>query len=76
MHFLYLMKKGPYFHKLGPLLLPKVFVTLGKGLTRYLVGENKKSLSLHHGKFNVRIFGKLHAAFEYTIPFYSSKSRK
>ena len=30
MHFLYLMKKGPYFHKLGPLLLPKVFVTLGK----------------------------------------------
>ena len=45
-------------------------------LTRYLVGENKKSLSLHHGKFNVGIFGKLHAAFEYTIPFYSSKSRK
>ena len=30
MHFLYLMKKGPYFHKLGPLLLPKVFATLGK----------------------------------------------
>jgi hypothetical protein len=24
------MEKGPYFHKLGPLLSPKVFVTLGK----------------------------------------------
>lgn len=30
MHFLHFMKKGPYFHKLGPLLSPKVFVTLGK----------------------------------------------
>ena len=24
------MEKGSYFHKLGPLLSPKVFVTLGK----------------------------------------------
>lgn len=24
------MEKGPYFHKLWPLLSPKVFVTLGK----------------------------------------------
>lgn len=30
MHFFHFMEKGPYFHKLGPLLSPKVFVTLGK----------------------------------------------
>lgn len=30
MHFLHFMEKGPYFRKLGPLLSPKVFVTLGK----------------------------------------------
>ena len=39
-------------------------------------GERKKILSLHHGKFNVRVFGKLHAAIQYIIPFYNSKSRK
>lgn len=39
-------------------------------------GSKKKILSLHHGKFNVRIFGKLHAAIQYIISFYSSKSRK
>ena len=40
-------------------------------------GERKKKiLSLHHGKFNVRVFGKLHAAIQYIIPFYNSKSRK
>ena len=30
MHFFHFMEKGPYFHKLGPLIFPKVFVTLGK----------------------------------------------
>ena len=30
MHFFHFMEKGQYFHKLGPLLSPKVFVTLGK----------------------------------------------
>ena len=40
-------------------------------------GERKKKiLSLHHGKFNVRVFGKLHAAIQYIISFYNSKSRK
>ena len=39
-------------------------------------GERKKILSLHHGKFNVRVFGKLHAAIQYIISFYNSKSRK
>ena len=36
----------------------------------------EKILSLHHGKFNVRVFGKLHAAIQYIISFYNSKSRK
>ena len=39
-------------------------------------GERKKILSLHHGKFNVRVFGKLYAAIQYIISFYNSKSRK
>ena len=39
-------------------------------------GERKKILSLHHGKFNVRVFGELHAAIQYIISFYNSKSRK
>ena len=39
----------------------------------YLSGEPK--LSLHHGKFNVRVFGKLYAAIQYIVSFYNSKSR-
>lgn len=38
-------------------------------------GGRKKKISLHHGKFNVRVFGKLYAAIQYIVSFYNSKSR-
>ena len=63
----------------------KCFITNGKYADVYIIiavtdvvedkKGRKKKLSLHHGKFNVRVFGKLYTAIQYIVSFYNSKSR-